>query len=432
MKIKTHLDINSILLPNQHGFRKHHSTATCLAALMDDLVDARDKGLYTAVASLDLSKAFDALHPDGITSTLNAAGFNNKSKNLIMNYITNRDQVVKLGNVTSSKQPLHFGVPQGSVLGPLLFTLYVNELQIASKVKNLVTLQFADDTTVYISAKTAETAICSLETGLSQIANWLSCNSLKLNPDKTQFMVVEPFKAASKTETPPVNRTLLLSGVKVLEQPSIELLGFIIDNGLTLEDQAVKVKNKVRSGTFALRIASKNHLPLPARKQIYNSVVGCHLNYADIVVGSGSKTALNLYQSGQDKAIRALLNKPVFCDTEKLREHLQWLPLSGKRSVHEMTLVWKALHEQAPKQITSRLNNENRHSHATRLNSSNGIRPPEVPETKSGQRSFYRRAISKWNKLDPEAREAASSTACRNLVFAQLWSNKNSDFIYFD
>ena len=242
-------------------------------------------------------------------------------------------------------------------------------------------------------------------------------------------MIVPPSKTASSTC---VDLPLVLSGVKLSARPSIDLLGFTIDNGLTLEDQATKVKNKVRSGTYALRIASKNHLPLAAKISIYNSVVGCHLNYADTAVGSGSKTALNTYQAGQDKAVRALLNKPTFYDAEALRDHLGWLPLAGKRTVHEITLVWKALHKQAPEQIRKRLVNEDKHAYSTRLNTTNGIRPPEITETKFGQRSFHRRAISKWNKLDPEVRESNTANICRNKVFDHMWSMKNSDFILYD
>ena len=185
----THITTTNLLNPHQSGFRPKHSTTTALIDVTDHLYNQSQNGLITGAIFLDLKKAFDTVNTVILQEKLRAIGFHGTELQWFDNYFTNRTQVVSANGAVSTTLPISCGVPQGSILGPLLFTLYVNDLSSVAVHGNVVL--YADDTAIFVSGKNIEDIQGKLNSELEHISAWLYANKLTLNAKKTQCFSVQ-------------------------------------------------------------------------------------------------------------------------------------------------------------------------------------------------------------------------------------------------
>ena len=186
--VYSYLQENKLLSSIQSGFRPLHSTSTCLTHVTNNLLENMDKGLPTGLLFLDLSKAFDTLDHNIMLDKLTVLGFNRAAVQWFRSYLTTRTQCVNVNGVLSEPQIINFGVPQGSVLGPLLFIIYINELP--NVVVSCNVELYADDALIYFASKSVDDIQAHLTADLRRIINWLQANYLILNLDKTKAMLV--------------------------------------------------------------------------------------------------------------------------------------------------------------------------------------------------------------------------------------------------
>ena len=182
------LNENNLITEQQYGFRSNHSTELATLKLTDTIMYERDNSHIPCAIFLDLSKAFDTLNYRILLRKLKYYGLGNVAYNLIANYLTNRQQFVKLGNVKSKLIPMLIGVPQGSILGPLLFSIYINDLPKSCPKLNCI--MYADDTTLYSSLENFDSNNIEREINyeLEKVNLWLKANKLSLNVKKTKCM----------------------------------------------------------------------------------------------------------------------------------------------------------------------------------------------------------------------------------------------------
>ena len=180
------LTTNSILHPSQSGFRSGHSTNTALLDVSDFILNNMNEGRATAAIFLDLKKAFDTVNHDILISKLHCYGIKGSALNWFISYLTDRSQVVTINSHLSDSQNINIGVPQGSVLGPLLFIIYVNSLPDSVTCKCIM---YADDTTLLCSSSDPISLQSDLTSSLTSIANWFKVNKLTLNVKKTKLMI---------------------------------------------------------------------------------------------------------------------------------------------------------------------------------------------------------------------------------------------------
>ena len=217
--------INEYLSPYLCGYRKGYSVQHALILLLETWRLMLDKRGYGGAILMDLSKAFDTLNHDLLLAKLHAYGFDNKSLRLIKSYLSNRWQRTKINDSFSSWTELIYGVPQGSILGPLLFNIYLNDLFFVVLESELC--NFADDNTLYACNLSLDDLIRKLELSASSVIDWFKQNHMKLNESKCHLLV-----CGNKSAKMTVN----IGNFKINEADEVKLLGVLIDKKLKFDN----------------------------------------------------------------------------------------------------------------------------------------------------------------------------------------------------
>ena len=216
---------NDLLYKYQFGFQRGKSTYLALLLLVDKITEALDKGECVVGIFLDFSKAFDTVNHDILLQKLSLYGIQGIALTWYKDYLHNRTQYVTYNSIKSTKQRITCGVPQGSILGPLLFLLYVNDLATVSNA--FWSVLFADDTSLFISGKDPEVMCDAINNDLAKIQEWLYCYKLSLNVLKTHYMI---FTLRNKTAT---DLDIKINEVRIERVYETKFLGVLVDSQLT-------------------------------------------------------------------------------------------------------------------------------------------------------------------------------------------------------
>ena len=228
-----------IIYEKQFGFRKHHSTYMALMLLMDKITISKDGEIVVGVF-LDYSKAFDTVNHHILLQKLEFYGIRGIALKWFESYLSNRSQFVTYNGVKSSMKSVICGVPQGSILGPLLFLIYINDLY--NVCETMMPLLFADDTNLFNSGKDCKQIQAEIENDLMRISEWLKINKLSLNIKKTQFMIFTT-KNSSRHDI-----DLNIEGHKIEQTFKSKFLGVIIDSQLTWKYHINYISGKIAKG----------------------------------------------------------------------------------------------------------------------------------------------------------------------------------------
>ena len=239
-QLMIHLEDNKLLSENQHAYRKNHSTVTCLAEVINYVHRLIDKKKYTAIASLYLSKAFDSIKHKLLLKKLRKLGLSENSVQWIGSYLKSRKQRTKFNNYTSQEETVYSGIPQGSILGPLLFLCFTNDFHDQFN-EDFKTIAYADDTQSIVEAKTLTQLKTKVQEGITLAQKWYQSNTMKNNIGKTEVIV---FNNNRKSEYLQIKVVDEGKEVKIKSQESITILGVIIDNNLNWKKQVNDVKKK--------------------------------------------------------------------------------------------------------------------------------------------------------------------------------------------
>ena len=225
-----------IISSNISAYRKGQSTITVLQAIRDDVIKAMGRGEVTMMILADFSKAFDTVQFSNLITKMSKLGFSKKFLKWTLSYVTDRWQYVQIDDRVSNMTAVKFGVPQRSILGPVLFNIYVADLQSELSTKGY---QYADDTTLYIHAKPKNLQFLQRTTGdtLSQLNEWSDRNSLALNSAKTKLMIISTREMSAKHSLQVFKPNIYVNGEKVDRTDTRKLLGLHLNDHLTWDNK---------------------------------------------------------------------------------------------------------------------------------------------------------------------------------------------------
>ena len=405
-QLQTHLEDNNIFEKFQSGFRSAHSTETALVRVTNDLLMAADDGCPSLLVLLDLSAAFDtvdhAILLDRLHSTV---GLCDLALSWFQSYLAGRTECVSLGGAKSSTQPVTCGVPQGSVLGPLLFTLYMLPLGRIISRHGVSFHCYADDTQLYIRTEpTPPTALSSspspaaLSACLEETKAWMNHNFLQLNSSKTEAMLVgTPHQVRSSPIT-----SITFAGQVIPLSTAVTNLGVRMDPTLTFDTH---IKHLCKTSFYHLRNIAKLRptLSLSDAEKLVHAFVSSRLDYCNaLLIGIPSKSIQKL-QYIQNSAARILMRVRKFDHITPILESLHWLPVELRIQYKISLLTHQCLHGNAPAYLKELLVPQTS-SRTLRSSTANLLRVPRTKLCSIGDRAFCSAAPSLWNALPDHLR----------------------------
>ena len=382
--------VDNFLSPYLFGFRKGHSTEQCLIKMLETWKKAIDERKFAGAILTDLSKAFDCLNHNLFLAKLNAYGFDNSSLNFIGSYLKERKQRTKVGHFYSTWNELKFGVPQGSILGPLLFNLFLND--IFYFIENSKIANYADDNTVYSTNDTLEGLLKTLEGETSILLKWFQDNEMKSNEDKCHLFVVN-------TE----DVTVKLGNEILSACSSIDLLGITIDNSLKFSEYVSNLCKKGSQKLHALARVSK-YLSRDKLKLLMKSFITSQFNYCPLTWMFHNRTLNNKINKLHERALRL-----VYKNDDSTFQEL--LAMDNSVTIHERNLqrlateMFKVKNKISPVPIQGMFKNHINHHN---LRSNRCWEISKVRSVNYGTETMRYRGPKLWEMLPPNLKESKS------------------------
>ena len=425
-QIKCHISENGLGNDLQSAYKSGHSTETALLTIHDDIACNMAQGKVTALTLLDLSAAFDTIDHKLLLERLSKwFGFSGEVLDWFKSYLENRKQAVKIGNVVSNNRTLTTGVPQGSVLGPLLFSLYTVPLsrEIAS-FKGIDHHLYADDTQVYLSInpESPELDLFKLGECLSRVQLWMHDNILKLNPDKTEFILIgtdymrKKFAALFPCE---------ILGNEVLPADHVRNLGVMFDSDFSFSKH---ISNVCKSCYYHLKDLRRirRFINQSDATILANALVSSRLDYCNSLLHNITAHNLNKLQVIQNSLCRVVKGVSRFDHITPHRKSLHWLPVKQRIQFKINLLTYKALNSGQPVYLANKLI-----YHPSKVSTKHLVLDSNmllIPHKASNWRpSFFKRcfrvsAPTLWNDLPINIRKSPTVESFRRLLKAHLFA----------
>ena len=404
-QVYTHVTDNELFPVLQSAYRKSHSTETALLKIVNDILLDINRQHVSLLVLLDLSAAFDTVDHTILLRRLERSfGVTGDALKWFTSYLSGRSQRVAVNGELSDRSHLSFGVPQGSCLGPLLFSVYAGKLFEVIKTHLPNVHAYADDTQLYLSFKPgsfeSETgAKCAMERCIRAVRAWMVEDKLKLNEEKTEFMLIGTRQQLSKIRTD----SLLVGDTPIPSVTEARNLGVWFDSNLHFHNHINKTCQLAFFSLYNIRRIRK-YLPFEAAKTLLQALVISRMDYCNSLLYGLPAIHIHKLQRVQNAAARLLTNTPRYAHITPVMIELHWLPVKFRIIFKFNLTIFKALHGLAPAYLSNLLSFKHS-NYNLRSNNNNTLARPAVKSAKtSGDRAFLVAAPVLWNALPPSLR----------------------------
>ena len=410
----------NILYKYQFGFRKNHSTELALIEIVDQIRKSIDSNSMTCGIFIDLSKAFDTVNHNILIGKLEHYGIRGNFLKLISSYLENRKQYTTLNNCKSSTDSMNYGVPQGSVLGPLFFILFINDLPNCYQLADFRI--FADDTNVFFQSNDINYILNTAKNIMKAITSWFSTNKMTLNVEKSSFTI---FKSPKKVINNIPNSINFLNS-SLVRSDSVKFLGVTLDEHLKFDIHINNVCNKLKS-LFHVFYNIRNFLSKDNIKTIYFSLVYSRIKYAITVYGQAGSTKMNKIQVLQNKLLKVLAGKKFRFSTDRLHDEFDLFKVCDINKQEILIFVHNYFQENLPSVFNGYYTLFPGNNIQTR--NSNRLIRKERRNSNIGENSVKNLGADLWNKLSPDIKNISNTKLFKTRLKKSILPYKKSPII---
>ena len=394
---------NDLISKHQSGFRPGDSTINQLLAITDEIYQSFENNAETRAAFLDISKAFDKVWHEGLLFKLKRNGISDNLLSFISDFLSDRKQRVVLNGMESSWLPIESGVPQGSVLGPLLFLVYINDLTdgISSNMR-----LFADDSSLFIKVRDIEETQTQLMEDLEKISNWAHQWKMEFNPDISKQAIEVIFSHKKKK---PLHPPLHFNGIPVKRESHTQHIGMILDQRLNFRLHIEEKIKKANKGLGLLRFLSK-YITRPVLDKVYKMYVRPHLDYGDIIYHNQLRDSMQLLESVQYQAALIVTGCWKGSSRVKVYDDLGWESLSDRRHFRRLSMFYRIKNGLSPSYLAERVRDT----------------PPNT--TNRYANSFFPYCQLNWDRLDESLKDLPTLSQFKSAFLKTIRPTPRSYF----
>lgn len=407
-QIESYLESNNIITEHQSGFRKNYSCETAIQTVIDEWKLIISERQMVGVIFMDLKRAFETIDRDRLLVKLFQYGISGKVLEWFRSYLKDRRQQVKVNDDWSAMLATEYGVPQGSVLGPLLFIIYINDIiKVCAEVCSIK--MFADDTLIYVTGESSTELERKLNIAFNGVEEWMNDNKLKMNAVKTKYMIVRSIRKELRGDT----TVKCLDGNEIERVEVMKYLGVIIDDRLRFSDHCNYMLKKIgKKISFLNRIG--NDISAYTRCIIYKTIIAPHFEYCATLLINMGDTQLSKLQKAQNRAMRVILQCDRRTKIECMLQALQFMTVRQRLYYNMCIFIFKVLNNMLPEQLSNRLRivGEERERQTRQA----GDIAIEFRRTRSAQKSLFYEGLLMYNALPAEIKHCDRFEQFRRML----------------
>jgi sarcosine oxidase/L-pipecolate oxidase len=431
VQLVNHLDRNKILYKHQYGFQRGKSTEHNIVHALNFISKAMNENKFTIGVFFDLKKAFDVCSHDILLMKLSKMGITGTALEWFKSYLSDRSQIVDIGGNLSRARKIKISVLQGSILGPILFLCFINDLH---SVTELLTLMYADDTFSLESGDDLHELANFINAEINKMAVWFRANKLAVNINKTKYMifrskgkkiVTEPVIVYNENEPNHPHDNNLITVLEryhdnheSIECRSYKLLGIFLDEHLTLDAHVNHICSKLTKSMFCIKQA-KHNIPLSGLKSLYFALVHSHLTYCTLILNSITASNRKRIEKVQKKAIRIMTGSSYNAHTKPLFLQHAILPFDKLIIQSQLHFMHAIEYKYAPASFDNVWIKNSDREPAVNLRNANDYYLP-LPRTEAFKKSIAYALPSTWNELQPEIKYQENAITFKWALKAHL------------
>lgn len=400
------LNTNSLLYKFQYGFRTNSSTNIALSQVCEDLAVRMDNGSIACSVFIDLAKAFDTVDHAILRDKLELYGVRGLPGKLIHDYLSDRTQITVVNGVKSSSERISCGVPQGSILGPLLFLVYMNDL---SGCTSCSVRLFADDACIVVDDKNQYKLETTINKELEKVNTWMKLNKLSINYNKTNYIVFTNKRLASSID-------VKLEGHRLERVTETKYLGVILSEKLSWSKHINFLKSKLNKASYIIS-KLRHYVDIKTLQMVYYSLVNSHLSYCITTWGGAPSTMIEPLKVIQRKIIRLMTHSDFQAPTTPLFSQLNILKLEDVYTLN-LSLIFHKIHNNKIVGQHHLINIKDIHSHNTRLSHNNNYFT-NYQKTNIGLSTYSAAGNKIWSSLSADIK-SMSYTGFKNKIKKML------------